>query len=239
VSPIGFGAFKIGRNRGIKYPLGYELPDDDAVAALLDGVLDLGINLIDTAPAYGTSEERIGRALAGRRSELVLSTKVGEAFGPEGSTYDFSRDGVRRSVERSRRRLATDVIDVLLVHSDGNDLVVLNETDVVETLLDLRREGAVRAVGFSGRTVAGARAALAWADVLMVEYSPAERDHEPVLAEAAARNVGVLVKKGLGSGHLAAAEAIPFVLANPAVSSLVVGGLNLEHIRANVEIARA
>ena len=67
VSPIGFGAFKIGRNQGIKYASAYDLPDETAVAALLEGVLDLGINLIDTAPAYGLSEERIGRALGNDR----------------------------------------------------------------------------------------------------------------------------------------------------------------------------
>ena len=63
VSPIGFGAFKIGRNTGVKY----DLPDDDAVARLIDGLLGLGINYIDTAPAYGLSEERLGAVLSGRR----------------------------------------------------------------------------------------------------------------------------------------------------------------------------
>ena len=58
VSPIGFGAFKIGRNEQIKYPKGYELPDDDSTDALLNGVLDLGVNLIDTAPAYGGRDVR-------------------------------------------------------------------------------------------------------------------------------------------------------------------------------------
>ena len=64
VSPIGFGAFKIGRNAGIKYPSAYDLPDQRAVNLLLGGVLDLGITYFDTAPAYGLSEERLGRALA-------------------------------------------------------------------------------------------------------------------------------------------------------------------------------
>ena len=80
VSPIGFGSFKIGRNTGVKYPQAYELPDDDAVAKLTDGLLDLGINYIDTAPAYGLSEERLGAVLSGRRGDVVLSTKVGETF---------------------------------------------------------------------------------------------------------------------------------------------------------------
>ena len=234
VSALGYGAFKIGRNEGTKYPTSYELPSDDEVEKLLNGVLDLGITSIDTAPAYGLSEERIGRAIGHRRGSFTLSTKVGETFENGRSSFDFSREGIRTSVERSLKRLRTNVIDVLFLHSDGDDLRILNETDAVATLLDLKQAGLVRAVGMSGKTVAGARAALAWADVVMVEYHLHDRSHEPVITEAATRGVGVIVKKGLGSGHLAAAEAISFVLDNPHVSSMVVGSLNIDHLRANV-----
>src|SRR5690606_17319139 len=142
-----------------------------------NGVLDLGVNLIDTAPAYGLSEERIGRAIGHRRHEFVLSTKVGETFENGNSTYDFSATAVRQSVERSLRRLRTDVLDLVFLHSDGRDLAVLHETDAVPTLLDLRRRGLVKAVGLSGKTVEGARAALAWANLLMVEYHLDDRSH--------------------------------------------------------------
>src|SRR5882724_2716809 len=77
VSPIGLGALKIGRNQKVKYRAPYELPDRTAVETLLNGILDLGINYIDTAPAYGLSEERIGEALGSRGGEFVVSTKVG------------------------------------------------------------------------------------------------------------------------------------------------------------------
>src|ERR1700753_3497434 len=80
VSSLGFGSFKIGRNVGVKYPSAYDLPSDAEVDRLLNGVLDLGCNLIDTAPAYGLSEERIGRSIGHRRDEFILSTKVGESF---------------------------------------------------------------------------------------------------------------------------------------------------------------
>ena len=241
VSPIGFGAFKIGRNRGIKYPAGYELPDDAAVHRLLNGVLDCGVNYIDTAPAYGLSEERIGKAISPRRKEFVLSTKVGETFEDGRSTYDFSADAVRASVQRSLKRLKTDVLDVVFIHSDGNDVKILNETDVVATLHDLRDAGHVRAIGFSGKTVEGAHAALAWADVLMVEHHLDDRSHEEVMTEAAAPEIdaGVVVKKPLASGRLDPREAIEFVLSNANVASLVIGGLDLEHIRANIAVADA
>ena len=83
----------------------------------------------------------------------------------------------------------------------------------------------------------GARAALAWADALMVEYHLDDHSHEPVIAEAAEAGVGIVVKKGLASGHLGAEEAVRFVLGTPGVGSLVVGSLSLDHLRDNVRAA--
>ncbi|TWT45798.1 General stress protein 69 [Phycisphaerae bacterium RAS1] len=237
VTPVGFGAFKIGRNEGIKYPHGYELPDDRTVEKLLNGVLDLGINYIDTAPAYGLSEERIGRCIAHRRGELVLSTKVGETFENGRSTYDFSKAAIESSVARSLKRLRCDYVDIVFIHASADDLAILRETPVIEALLALRRRGLARAVGLSGKTVAAAEAAIAWADVLMIEYHALDRSHAGVMSRAGAAGVGVVVKKGLASGRLPAREAIPFALAAPGVGSLVVGGLSLDHLRENVRLA--
>lgn len=235
VTPLGFGAFKIGRNEKVKYPQPYDLPDDAAVERLLNGVLDAGINLIDTAPAYGISEERIGKSLASRRSEFVLSTKVGERFVNGESSFDFTAAGVRASVAESLRRLRTEAIDILFVHSNGDDLTIQQQTDVVPTLQKLKQLGYVRAIGFSGKTPAGAEAALAWADVVMVEYHLNDTSHSNVIASAASRGVGVVVKKGLASGHLPPAEALRFVLSNPHVASVIVGGLSLEHLKENAK----
>ncbi len=239
ISPIGFGSFKIGRNQKIKYPQRYDLPDEVTVERLLNAVLDMGITYLDTAPAYGLSEERIGRAVSHRRKEFVLSTKVGETFAGGKSIYDYSTDAIRASVHRSLRRLRTDVLDLVFIHSDGNDLMILSQTDAVETLLDLKRQGLVKAVGLSGKTVEGARRSLSWADVIMVEYHLSDRSHEEVIAEAAAQGRGVVVKKGLASGHLDAGAAVRFVLANRQVSSLIIGGFNPDHIRQNVAIAES
>ncbi len=238
VSPIGFGAFKIGRNVGIKYAQGYDLPDESTVDRLLNTVLDLGINYIDTAPAYEISEERIGRAIFSRRSEFVLCTKVGETFENGRSTYDFSEHAVRGSVQRSLERLRTDELDIVLIHSDGNDLQILNHTDVVPTLTALRDAGVIKAIGLSAKTIDGARAALAWADVLMVEYHVRDQSLGPVIAEAVDAGVGVVVKKGLASGQLDPAEAIPFVLGTAGVASLVIGSLDIDHIHTNIRLAQ-
>lgn len=239
VTPVGFGAFKIGRNTGIKYAAGYDLPDAQEVSRLLNGVLDLGVNYIDTAPAYGISEQRIGETIARRREEYVLSTKVGETYEDGQSTYDFSSQTIRYSITLSLQRLRTDVLDLVFIHSDGNDLHILNNTDTVETLQQLRDEGLVRAIGMSGKTAEGAAAALTWADAIMVEYHLDDRSHEAVIRQAAEAGVGVVVKKGLASGKLAPDQAIRFVLKNPGVTSLVIGGLNLEHFAENVRAAQA
>ncbi|MCH8823116.1 MAG: aldo/keto reductase [Planctomycetes bacterium] len=237
VSPIGFGAFKIGRNVGTKYEQNYDLPSDKEVERLLNGLLDLGINYIDTAPAYGTSEVRIGKAITHRRDDYVLSTKVGETFVDGKSTYDFSVQAIRDSVHRSLKNLQTDVLDVVLIHSNGEDLEILNQTDAVATLVDLRNDGLIRAIGFSGKTVEGAQASLVWVDVLMVQYNQQDQTHKQLIADAAGKGIGVVIKKGLASGVIEPAQAIPFALKTQGVNSMVVGSLNLKHLQANLQLA--
>ncbi|MEQ9071971.1 MAG: aldo/keto reductase, partial [Gimesia chilikensis] len=134
ISALGFGAFKIGRNQQIKYSQAYDLPDDATTETLLNSILDLGINHIDTAPAYGISEERIGRFLSHRRTEFLLSTKIGETLENGQSNYDYSRASLTASLERSLQRLKTDVLDMVLIHSNGDDQKILNESDTVEVL---------------------------------------------------------------------------------------------------------
>lgn len=240
VSPIGFGAFKIGRNQGIKYAEGYDLPDEAACGRLLEGVLDLGIDLIDTAPAYGVSEERIGRHLAARREEFILSTKVGEVFEDGAGHYDFSAAAVDASIDESLRRLSTDRLDLVFVHSDGRDREIVDSGETLDALVRRRDRGDIRAIGFSGKTPAGHLAAIETGvvDALMVEYHPLDESQRPILEEANQRGIGVVVKKGLASGRLAPEMAIPFCLAAPGVASIVIGSLNLDNLRRNLEIAR-
>jgi hypothetical protein len=100
VSPLGLGTVKLGRDQGVKYPNGFTIPGDEA-RLLLAQARELGINLIDTAPAYGRSEERLGPLLRGQRDEWVIVSKVGEEFDDGQSRFDFSAAHTRRSVERS------------------------------------------------------------------------------------------------------------------------------------------
>lgn len=237
-SPISFGAFKIGRNEKIKYAHGYVLPTDAEADRLLNGLLDLGINLIDTAPAYGISEERIGRLIAHRNGEFIISTKVGEVFENGQSTYDFSRDSVIASVHRSLKRLRRDVLDFVFVHAN-DDHHVLTQTDVAQTLTELRAQGLIRYIGHSGKTLAGARFAMRWADALMVEYHPRDTSHEPVLSDVGSQGIAMFIKKPLASGAIPPGEAIPFILRSPHVGTIVVGGLNLDHLSQNLQIAKS
>lgn len=239
VSTIGFGAFKIGRNEQTKYGAEYALPDDEDVSRLLNGLLDRGVNYIDTAPAYGLSEERIGMAIATRRGEYVLSTKVGETFENGVSTYDFSSGAIERSIERSLLRLQTDKLDVVLIHCNADDLAIQRETDAIRTLQRLREQHIIGQIGLSAKTVEGAQAGLTWADVLMVEYHLADRSQEEVIAAAHSAGIGVIVKKALASGKLPASEGLRFVLANPGVSTVVVGTLNAHHMQQNLDAVSA
>jgi len=232
VSTLGYGAFKIGRNEKTKYDVAYALPDQAAVSRLLNAMIDLGINYFDTAPAYGLAEERIGVAISHRQHEFTLSTKVGETFENGDSTYDYSRTAIEQ-------RLKTDVLDLVLIHAHSDDLAIQSQTDAISTLQRFKASGAIKQIGLSAKTVAGARKALEWADVLMLEYHLQDQSAEPVIADAAAAGIGVVVKKALASGHLAAAQALQFVLGNPGVCTAVVGTLNVDHMRANLENVQA
>ena len=79
VSCIGLGTVKFGRNQEVKYPSSFALPSDEEIVSLIDQAKSLGINLLDTAPAYGSSEQRLGRLLSDRK-DWVICTKVGEEF---------------------------------------------------------------------------------------------------------------------------------------------------------------
>lgn len=234
VSRIGLGTVKFGRNTAVKYPTAFDLPDDSALQTLIGVARDCNINLIDTAPAYGTSETRLGKLLRGQRHEWIIATKVGEYFEDNTSTFDFSPDATRASVEASLRRLNTDFLDIVLVHSDGNDEAIIRHSGALETLSRLKSVGTIRAFGISTKTLAGARLALDLCDVIMVAYSAADTSHAEILELAAARQKGVLVKKALDSGHVTDPLAsLRFVLGHHAVSSAIVGTINPDHLRAN------
>jgi aryl-alcohol dehydrogenase-like predicted oxidoreductase len=135
VSALGFGAMHINDERTTESEAG----------ALLNHVLDLGINLVDTARGYGLSEERIGRHIAHRRADFVLSTKVG--YGVEG-VPDWTYDCIVAGVERALKLMKTDWLDIVHLHSCP--LPVLQRGDVARALNDCRQAGKLRVAAYSG-----------------------------------------------------------------------------------------
>lgn len=241
VSALGLGTVKFGRNTGVKYPSGFDLPSAAEISELLAVARDLGINLLDTAPAYGSSEERIGSLLVDRH-EWILTSKVGEEFDGSVSRFDFSAGHTRTSVERSLRRLRTDYLDLVLIHSDGNDVDILQYSDCVEALRTCQQRGLVRAIGMSSKTIAGGCLAAELLDVVMVTFNLQQQDMA-VVEHASALGKGVLVKKALMSGHVdtgsAAArdlvlESLQLNLQTPGIHALIVGTLRTTHLRSNV-----
>lgn len=141
VSRMGFGGAPMS-NPGV--------PRDQAIATV-HYALEQGITLFDTAPLYasGYSEELLGEALSGvPRSEFVISTKVGRILEPgvRSLPFDYSRDGVLRSLEGSLKRLKIDQVDLLLIH-DPDDHAEDALDEAFPTLAELRSQGTIRAIG--------------------------------------------------------------------------------------------
>jgi len=244
VSALGLGTVKLGRDQGVKYPDDFTIPDDREAAALLAQARELGINLIDTAPAYDKSEQRLGSLLKDQRSDWLICSKVGEEFCDGQSQFDFSPEHTRTSIERSLKRLRTDYIDMVLVHSDGNDMDIINQRGTLQTLEEIKQRGLIRAFGMSTKTVAGGIAAAAASDMVMLTYNLAYRDEVAVLDECARLGKGALIKKALASGHLArdyedpVQASMDLIFSHPGTSSAIIGTITPKHLEANVLAAR-
>lgn len=244
VSPLGLGTVKFGRDQGVKYPAKFNIPDDREALNIINLASELGINLIDTAPAYGNSEERLGKLLAGQRDRWVICSKVGEEFTNNQSSFDFSPEHTRLSVERSLKRLNTDYLDMVLVHSDGNDLDIIKRYGTLDALNELKQQGLIRATGFSGKTVAGGILALQHSDCAMVTYNLNEQAEAEVIDYAEQQGKAILIKKALASGHVCqqaggdpVQQSMDFIFSRPGVISAIVGTINRDHLRHNLHAA--
>ena len=250
VSVLGFGAGHLGR------------VEPDAVSPLLNGVLDLGITLIDTARGYGPSEEYIGQHLAGRRDEFTLVTKVG--YDVPGYD-DWTREAVVHGIDAALQRLRTDRIDVCLLHSC--DLATLQRGDVIAGLTEAVAAGKVRIAGYSGENDA-----LTWAigsgHFGAVETSVNIADQwsmHHALRDAASAGSAVIAKRPIANVAWTFPErpvgayaedywvrlqqmgvaphngdwldaALRFSAFAPGVSSAIVGSASLAHMRAMADL---
>ena len=244
VSPIGLGTVKLGRNEGVKYPKSFSIPSEKDAKTLLATAKNLGINLLDTAPAYGNSEERLGHLLKGQRQDWIICGKTGEEFQNGESYFDFSPEHTRKSVMRSLERLKTDYIDIVLVHSDGNDEDIIENQGTLETLAELKQQGLIRAFGMSTKTLSGGLLAAEKSDIVMVTCNLNQQKELPVIEAAYKNNKGVLIKKALASGHITQGDIIDpiqasmnFIFSQKGVGSIIVGTINPVHLKHNAEAA--
>ena len=199
VTILGYGAMEL---RGA--PRGPEISDQDA-GRLLNAVLDGGINLIDTSPDYGRSEELIGRYVGHRRDEFFLASKCGCLLElptdvPPPYPHDYSPANVREVVERSLQRLGTEHLDLVQVHMSPSR-ATLEQNHTVQTLQELRDEGKVRFIGISGTLPhLPDHLAMNVFDVFQIPYSAVQRDHENLITEAAEAGAGTLIRGGAARG---------------------------------------
>lgn len=252
VSRLGLGAGQIGQDS----------MDDKQVAQLLNAALDLGITLIDTARGYGLSEERIGRHLTHRRSEYMLSTKLG--YGVAGHA-DWTVGIIGAGVDQALRLLRTDFIDIVHLHSC--ELPTLQAGEVIDALVLAKQQGKIGTVAYSGENDA-----LAWAAAdgrfgglecsvnLFDQYSL-----DTTLPSALTAGLGVIAKRPLGNAPWRFAQrpegqyvetywhrqqqlaydtcglpwdelALRFAAFRPEVSCAIVGTASLQHLIHNAAL---
>jgi aryl-alcohol dehydrogenase-like predicted oxidoreductase len=178
-SALGFGGAEIGYN---------ESQTQEEVDRLLNSALDAGLNVIDTAAAYKTSERLIGNAVSNRRSEYYLLTKCGALDGF--SRSDWSAEGILDTIETSLKNLKTDHIDIVQLHSCDSE--TLRKGDAIEGLRRAREKGYARYIGYSGDGD-DARTAIELGVFDSLQTSVSVADQTPIVG-----NIPLAVEKGLG-----------------------------------------
>jgi aryl-alcohol dehydrogenase-like predicted oxidoreductase len=246
-------------------PLGMPGLSEEEVGRLLAAALESGVTLLDTAPAYGLSEERIGRHVRGRRSDFLLVTKLG--YGVPG-VPDWTGECIRLGVDAALSRLQTDYLDIALLHSCDHE--TLRGGEVVEALVSERERGRIRLIGYSGENEALQYAVESGA-FQVIETSVNFLDQAGLdgpLKDAAFRGLGVLAKRPLAnavwrhgvSGDAAVQEyrrrflelgpcagepmnwpdtALRFAAFAPNVHCAIIGTKNVDHLHSAVAAVAA
>ena len=185
VTVLGYGAAEIGF-RGVP---------QETVERLINGALDAGLNVIDTAECYVDSEEKIGKTVSGRRNEYFLFTKCGHD--PGGDNWNPAK--MAGQIDRSLERLRTDRLDLVQLHSCTE--AQLRQGDVVDVLRRARAAGKTRFIGYSGDGQAALYAVQSGAfDTLQISVSIADQEAlDLVLPYAQAQGIGVIAKRPIAN----------------------------------------
>ncbi|HEX8463622.1 MAG TPA: aldo/keto reductase [Abditibacterium sp.] len=197
LSVLGFGGAEIG----------FEGASDNDVETLLNAAIDAGLNTIDTAECYADSEEKIGKAVAHRRGEFHLFTKVGHASGLEGDDWDI--DLMEKSIERSLKLLQTDCVDLIQLHTCS--LEQLQRGEVIEVLKRAQQAGKTRFIGYSGDNEAAQ-----WAvesgqfDTLQTSLNVCDQNGGTTFVPLALQNgMGVIAKRPIANAVWRYDEDLP------------------------------
>ena len=187
VSPLGFGASELGQKRLAP----------KTVAAILGSALDAGLNVIDTAPCYWNSEELIGRLIGHRRKEFYLLTKCGHASGLPFA--DWTPALIEASIDRSLKRLRTDCIDIVQLHSCQER--ELRQGELIYVLQRARDRGKLRHLGYSGDGGAALYAVQCGAfDTVQISVSIADQDAvDAILPSLRQHDIGVIAKRPIAN----------------------------------------
>ena len=258
VTVLGYGAMEL---RGA--PRGRDISEADS-ERILNALLDMGVNYIDTSIDYGLSEERIGRAISSRRSEYFLASKCGCPLNPEASRYGrgehvYTADRVRDGVLQSLRRLQTDYLDLVQFHASPTPQQ-LTEHGGLEALQELQHQGKVRYIGISG-TIPNLRDQIAMGvfDVFQIPYSALQLEHEELMADASNAGAGIVIRGGAARGGPAKESGdawstwkaagmddligdmdrmefvLRFTYSSPDLDTTIVGTLNPDHLQQNID----
>ncbi len=198
VTSLGYGAMELRK------------VDEKQADSLLNSALDAGINFIDTAPDYGVSEERIGRAIGHRRGEYILASKCGcniPRDGDDKTQHIWTREMVMHNIELSLKLLKTDHLDLWQIHSATAEEI--RNSDVMDAIGEVQRQGKVRAIGYTAPTnrapkcgFQGVVEFLSWDvfDVFQMPYCAVGRIHEDAITAVARKDAGVIVRGALKPG---------------------------------------
>jgi len=185
VTVLGYGAAEIG----------FQGVPQDTVTKLINGALDAGLNMIDTAECYINSEEMIGQAVSHRRNDYLLFTKCGHDN--DGDHWNPAK--MAAQIDRSLKLLRTDRVDLIQLHSCSEEK--LRQGDVIEVVQRARDSGKTRFIGYSGDSHAALYAVESGLfDTLQTSVSIADQESiDLVLPEAKARNMGVIAKRPIAN----------------------------------------
>ena len=199
VTQLGYGSM------GIRGPRtwGMRVVSDEDAEAMLNLVLDAGINFIDTSPDYGISEERIGRYIGSRRNEFYLATKCGCAFTQHENHLEidhvWTKDVLTRNIETSLKRLQTDHVDILQFH--GGDAATLQREGLIDLVMGFRDQGMIRFIGASSSLPhLPGLIALGVFDTFQIPYSCLAPEHHGLITSAAKSGAGIIIRGGIAQG---------------------------------------